>query len=289
MADTQARPGETGQPSEPTGAKENVTMRMADDTAPEASGSDEATVPSFRLKEEADKRRGAEARLAQTQAQLQQAQSILINNSRQSQQVEREDPEDAQVALFGRPEDGAREAHSAVKQVAQAEAQAAADALYRRVMYDVDNKVGSVTATMTTASHLSDMKSKGLLDDRAEIEMGVRMSAKIREHQGWALAENQQNLRDTVCMEMLRAGVIRPSTVAPGTPSDRGTSPLQPSGGGGQATRSQENVDNELRQIQAANPKTLGNLTIERLRELDPGSAAPAVVPNQPVQYVHTR
>lgn len=73
-----------------------------------------------------------------------------------------------------------------------------------RVGQMIEQRVGAVTATMTTAQALSRMKAEGLLDNPAEVEMGRRMSAKMQENQAWGLAENQQNLIDTVYMEMLR-------------------------------------------------------------------------------------
>lgn len=294
MAEQPVGADDKAQSSEPTGAKdtsENITMRLADDTAPEkGDGSEEQNVPSYRLREETDKRRGAEQRALIAEGQIQQ---MLISNAQNRPPAPTgESPEeDPLVSKFGSLEDGAQEAYDAVSSVSQAEIQANNDAMYRRIMSDVDAKMGSFSAVTTTANSLSAMKTEGLLDNAAELEMGKRMSAKIQQNRAWGLAENQQHLIDTVYMELLRGGNIKPQVVAPGTPSDNGMSPLQPGGGGGSAgVRTQEQADAELRTIQQQNPKTLGPLSIERLRELDPGPTPAMVSPNsQPVQYVHTR
>lgn len=294
MADTNVQADDTAESPVPAGGNEpteTVTMRMADDTAPKEDDGkgEEGQIPSWRLKEEADNRRAAEDRAAQLERMLTIANA---RNNTNPQVTEAGGELEAKYQRFGDREEGSKEAYDAVVETTREEITDSEARLLNRVGQMIEQRVGAVTATMTTAQALSRMKAEGLLDNPAEVEMGRRMSAKMQENQAWGLAENQQNLIDTVYMEMLRGGVIKPRVgpppVAPGNPSDSGNMPLQPGQGSGVA-RSQGDIDQELLAIQKAYPKTLGSLSIEQLREIDPGDNAPARQQAPPVQYVHSR
>jgi hypothetical protein len=264
-------------------------MRLVDDTTSERSeeAKEDAQVPSYRLREEADKRRAAENRAASLEQALWQANA---NANRPAPVVE--DQESPLVSRFGDPDDGAREAYTAVRDTAAEVLSEQEERLYNRIIGEMDSRIGSVTATMTTAGQLSAMTKEGLLDQAGEVEMGKRMAFKISQDKAWGRAENQEHLMNTVYMEMLRGGQLRPRSgpppVAPGTPSDNGQMPLQPGGGGG-TTQTQEQIDSDLRNIQRAYPKTLGGFTIEELRDLDPGAATQQPQQAPSVSYVHTR
>ena len=289
MAKQPARPGDTGQSSVPAEA-EQASMRMVDATTPDQGEANAAAqVPSYRLREEADARRAAEARAANLEQALWAANAQANANANPAPQTPQESP---LVSRFGDPEDGAREAYDAVRDTAQEVLSETEERLYNRIIGEMDSKFGSITATYTSAQQLSQMTAEGLLDGNAEVEMGKRMAQKINENKAWSLQENQQNLIDTVYMEMLRSGRLKPQSgppaVAPGTPSNNGQMPLQPGGGGG-TTQTQEQIDSDLRNIQKAYPKTLGDLDIEALRALDPGANTQQSSAGQPVSYVHTR
>ena len=294
MAEQPVRADDKAQSSVPAEAKDNdqASMRMVDDTTPDPGEvKDDAQVPSYRLKEEADRRRTAEYRAQQLEQALWQANANSTAQANANQNPPAEEQDSPLVARFGDPDDGAREAYEAVRDTASEVLTQQEERIFNRILGEVDARVGSVTATMTSASQLAEMTREGLLDQNAEMEMGRRMAQKVTQNRAWGFQENQQNLIDTVYMEMLRGGQLRPRSgappVAPGTPSNNGQMPLQPGGGGGTA-QTQEQADADLRNIQKAYPKTLGDLSLEQLRDLDPGMATQQPG-QQSVSYVHTR
>jgi len=285
----------------------NIAFSLVDDTTEAAGATGEgdtegSTVPSYRLREEAEKRRAAESQLQQTQ----QMNAVLQNQAYQTSTASKapqagETEEERLRKSFGTEEEGGPAAYDAVKNVSQYEArqlmEQAKNELRVEMRGEIQRGVGGVTASITTSQELSNMRSQGLIDASAETEIGRRMGQVISQNASWGEPQNQRFLLNEVYVGMLKAGEIRPGVVppAPATPSGNGNSPLQPGSGGQRLTahQKQESLDAELRQMQTASPKRLGSLTIEQLRELHKNAIGEGEVPQQastgPVAYVHRR
>jgi hypothetical protein len=299
------------EPQETPQTDPDIRFSLVDDTTEDAgsvegAGTERQQVPSYRLREEAEKRRAAEAELARTrqtiamiQAQQQQA---AVSNPVAAGETE----EDKLRRSFGTEEEGGPAAYEAVKNVSQHEArqlinQAKAE-LRNEVQAEIQGQVGGVTASITTSQELAGMKAQGLIDASAETEISQRMGQAIAQNPEWGKGNNQRFLLNEIYMGMLKGGEIRPGVAPPpppATPSGNGNSIHQPGSGGQRLTPAQqrETTDGELRNMQQRFPRQFGNLSIEQLRELHTnalgdtadGEASPSPATGPPMAYVHTR
>ena len=275
-----------------------IAFTLADETGPGAAGSDEpAQVPSYRLREETARAQRAEAEAAAMRAMIASRQ----NGAAQPGGVA--DPEAELRNRFGTEEEGGPKAYEAVRDVADARlAQAIQQVesnLRREFSGQINNKVGAVTSSLASAQKLSDMRARGLLDEAGERMMSQKMGQMVQANAQWGSPQNADHLINTVYMEMLNSGQIKPvvqQPVQPGTPSDNGNSGVIPGGAGGGVPRMTEEQkmaqwDAELLEVQKANPNQLGGLSIERLREIDPYGGPQESVEVAPGErkFVHTR
>ncbi len=235
-------------------------------------------VPSWRLRQEADKRRQLEARI-----------QGMLNNTQNN-------PEDAVRARFGAEEEGGREAYEAVRGVAQMvteqEKERLRAELRAEMQAEIHGQVGAVTATMQTAQTLANMKASGKLDDAGEKLLGQRMAAIIQEDPRWGTAENQPHLLNQEYMKALLADEIRPARRARSATPSNGMNPLQ-AGGAGSVSKSEQQLEREhdelLLDAAKRNRRTAG-LTIEQLREMMPRPTGPLPAgQNGEMTFVHRR
>lgn len=275
-AATSADPGDFAIASAPTtqGPQDSPAEAVPND----ANGaSEEAQVPSSRLREEASRRREAEATAQQMQAQMQNMQNQLIMQQQlgqlaanNAQQAQAPNPEDQMVTMFGDPEDGAADAYNAVKTVADHAAEQAAAQVAARLQAEMDRKLGGVTASFQTADRLSAMKASGLIDDSAEKTIGQRMSQRIAQDPRWGEPGNQTHLVNDIYMSMLENGEIRPGRrQTPSNAGGMGNTPWQP-GGHGQpnAQQQQAAIDAQLQEIQQRFPRRFGTKTLQEMRDM---------------------
>lgn len=291
--------------SEPVEESPDIRFALANDTAGKASSGNEnqeGAIPSWRLKEESERRRAAEAQLAQTQQMM----SGMINQQRvpAQQNPAQETEEEKLRRSFGSEEDGGPQAYEAVRNVSEFTTRQLIDQakteLRQEMRGEVDRRVGGVTASISTSQELSDLKASGYIDDAAEQEIGRRMAAAITENPAWGESNNQPFLLSKVYLTMLQGGELRPGVTpsSPATPSGNGNSMHQPGGGGQRLTtrQRQENKDTQLKEMQKQFPKKLGNMSMDQLRNLytdavgdTEGQQQGFAAPPGTTAYVHRR
>ena len=306
--DTAAAPSPEATGPEPEQApapEPEIAFSLVDETTGDAGATGEgdtegSTVPSYRLREEAEKRRTAESQLQHAQQMNAVLQQQRYQASAQASPAG--DPEEERLRnLFGTAEEGGPAAYDAVKNVSEHTSrqllEQAKNELRTEMRGEIQREVGGVTASITSSQELANMRAQGLIDAGAETEIGRRMSQVIAQNPQWGNVQNQRFLLNEVYVGMLKAGEIRPGVVppTPATPSGNGNSPLQPGSGGQRLTAHQqkENLDVQLREMQATAPKRLGHLSIEQLRELHKNAigdeGVPQAAPAGPMAYVHRR
>ena len=253
-------------------------------------------VPSFRLREEASRRRQAE----ENSTMLMQQNQLLQNQLQQSGQAPQDTSDtDEERRPFGSDEEGDtayRAVRGVSEKVAQETVQGMRNEIRQELQADFDTKLGSVTASIQMSEELAGMKANGLIDDASEKEIGRRMGEVIRQDSRWGQQANQRHLLNEVWTNMLRNGEIKPTT-RPATPSG-GSMPLQPSGST-QLTEKQlnDNNDAQLLDIQRQHPNKFGGMSLDELRTLGgPMSKETGPAPQQDNQasvpsrtYTHTR
>lgn len=273
------------------------TIDQPDPGSAPAGEEESGQVPSFRLREEASRRRQAE----DNSALLIQQNQLLQNQLQQGRQAPQDtDDGDELRRPFGRDEDGDT-AYRAVRGVSEQVAQEAMGPMETRLRQELqsefDTKLGTVTASIQMSEELTGMKNNGLIDDASEREIGRRMGEAIRQNPAWGQQANQRHLLNEVWTNMLRNGEIKPTT-RPATPSG-GSMPLQPAGAT-QLTEKQmsENNDAQLLEIQRQHPNRFGALSLDELRALggpmtkETGTAPQQQQDQAPVPtrtYTHTR
>jgi hypothetical protein len=265
----------------PDEGQEPVSVTLAD--AKVQSEEEEVPVPSYRLREESERRRLAEERESQLQQQNRLLTQVIEHNQAYPQQpgqpAQAVSPEEAAlIASFGTPEEGGPQAYEAVKKVAESVVEPKMQALQNenaRLRQELTQQVGGVVATSYISGELNKMKAQGLIDERVEGEISRRMADRIQQDPSWGQPVNQPHLLNEVYMSMLRKGEIamarRPN---PANATGNGTMPTQPGSGGGAETLTREQRltahDDVLRQIQQRYPNRLGGLSMEQMRELHP-------------------
>lgn len=295
------QPDPQPQPEVSAEPEPEIRFSLADatDQPGDEEGGEEGRVPSGRLREEADRRRTAE----QQNAMLQQQNLILNEQVRMSSQQAQAaaptaDPESELRQPFGADEEGDK-AFTAVKgvadHVAQQTAQSMREEIRRDLHSEINQKFGTVTASMNIANQISGLQEQGLIDESAGKEISKRMGETIQANPQWGQAENQEHLLNKVWTDMMRSGAIKPRTVNPSQPGSNGF-PMQPGGGApnGMSQRQlRENNDQQLLEIQRRNSRQLGGLSIEQLRELggDTPQAGGVGDSRNPIQhsYQHRR
>lgn len=266
------------------------TIVQPDPSTDSADDGASGQVPSYRLREETSRRREAE-----NAAQLIAQQNLILQNQlNQQQQSVAPAPgvPDELLEPFGNDEEG-QKALRAVRGVSQHETREALDQfrgeIRQELQQEFDTKLGSVTASITMAEDLAGMKTRGLIDDNAEKEIGRRMGEQIRQNPAWGQKGNQEHLLNKVWTDMLRNGDIRPTT-QPATPREGGNSPLQPGGSRPTEKQLRDNNDAELREIQERFPNSFQGKTIEQLRSLGgPQSSTVEHGSRQPQQQQQTQ
>jgi len=278
----------------------SVTLADAKDSP------EEGKVPSFRLREERERRTALE-REAENLRQQNKLLSQAIDHGQQRPQPQPAEGVDEQ-ALIAELEnaEGASQAFSAMVKAAryavspELKALREENARLQRTLSQTSQQVGAVAASSYVAKELGEMRSKGLIDERVGQEISQRMAQRIQQDPTWGSPQNQPHLLNDVYMTMLRNGEITMSRKPnPANPNKNGTMPMQPGSGGGVETLTREQRlaqhDELLRGIKDRYPRRFGHMTLEQMRAIRPLPEGPdPVVPQRdgiPIEhaFVHRR
>ena len=261
----QATPEAAQEPATP------ITFAFADDTASE--GGDEnnagANVPSSRLREEADKRRTAEAANAQLQQQNTMMQHMLRNAAANNQPQQPAADADPLRTPFGADADG-QQAYEAVKNVSTEQARVlieqAKTELRQEQQTVMDQKFGSINASLQLSTKLNEMQKSGMVDEVAAQEIGRRVGAYVSQQPAWS--NHQEMVADKIWADMMRTGEIKASRRV--NPSGTNGNSIHQPGGAPSGRPSADDVrqmqDAKINDLRARFPKSFQNKTDDELR-----------------------